>query len=201
MKKLSIALFSVLFLAIALLYILHFTGNRKPEKADQDAIPAEVTSEGIAFVNIDSVIMNFDMFFDRREELMAKQKKAEAELNSKGTRYEKEAKDYQEKVTKGLVTRATAAEMEQGLLQQQQDLMSLRDNLQSTLLEEEQVMNRQIIDYITTYLEENRSDFNFQYILGKSFGSVVLYGDSALDITKKVTDAINLKYKAGKEKK
>ena len=201
MKKRSIALFSVLFLAIALLYILHFTGNRKPEKVDQDALPANVTSEGIAFVNIDSVIMNFDMFFDRREELMAKQKKAEAELNSKGTRYEKEAKDYQEKVTKGLVTRATAAEMEQGLLQQQQDLMSLRDNLQSTLLEEEQVMNRQIIDYITTYLEDNRSDFNFQYIVGKSFGSVVLYGDSALDITKRVTDAINQKYKAGKEKK
>jgi len=201
MKKLSIALFTVLFLAIALLYILHFTGNRKPEKEDQDVLPAEVTSEGIAFVNIDSVIMHFDMFFDRREELMAKQKNAEAELNSKGTRYERDAKDYQEKVTKGLVTRATAAEMEQGLLKQQQDLMTLRDNLQSTLMEEEQVMNRQIIDYITTYLDENKSEFNFQYILGKSFGSVVLYGDSGLDITKKVTDAINLKYKDGKAKK
>jgi len=201
MKKLSIALFTVLFLAIALLYILHFTGNRKPEKGDLDVLPVEVTSEGIAFVNIDSVIMHFDMFFDRREELMAKQKKAEAELNSKGTRYERDAKDYQEKVTKGLVTRATAAEMEQGLLKQQQDLMTLRDNLQSNLMEEEQVMNRQIIDYITTYLDENKSEFNFQYILGKSFGSVVLYGDSGLDITQKVTDAINLKYKAGKEKK
>ncbi len=201
MKKLSIALFTVLFLAIALLYILHFTGNRKPEKVDQEAFTAEVTSEGIAFVNIDSVIMHFDMFFDRREELMAKQKKAEAELNSKGTRYEKDAKDYQEKVTKGLVTRATAAEMEQGLLQQQQDLMTLRDNLQSNLMEEEQVMNRQIIDYITTYLEENKSEFNFQYILGKSFGSVVLYGDPGLDITKRVTDSINQKYKTGKEKK
>ena len=201
MKKLSIALFSVLSVAIALLYILHFTGNKKKTISDQESVPAQVSSEGIAFVNIDSVIMNFDMFFDRREELMAKQKKAESELNSKGTRYEKDAKDFQEKVTKGLVTRATAAEMEQGLLKQQQDLMTLRDNLQSTLMEEEQVMNRQIIDYITTYLDENKSEFNFQYILGKSFGSVVLYGDSGLDITKKVTDAINLKYKAGKEKK
>ena len=201
MKKLSIALFSVLFLATALLYILHFTGNRKPEIVDQDALPANVTSQGIAFVNIDSVIMHFDMFFDRREELMTKQKKAEAELNSKGTKYEKDAKDFQEKVTKGLVTRATAAEMEQGLLKQQQDLITLRDNLQSNLLEEEQVMNRQIIDYITTFLEENKLDFNFQYILGKSFGSVVLYGDSALDITDRVTEAINLKYKTTKGQK
>ena len=201
MKKLSIALFTVLFLALALLYILHFTGNKKAVSVDQKVQPAAISSEGIAFVNIDSVIMHFDMFFDRREELMAKQKKAEAELNSKGTKYEKDAKDFQEKVTKGLVTRATAAEMEQGLLQQQQALVTLRDNLQSNLLEEEQVMNRQIVDYITTYLEENKSDFNYQYILGKSFGSVVLYGDSALDITKRVTEAINIKYKTEKAKK
>jgi outer membrane protein len=167
----------------------------------QENLPAAVTSEGIAFVNIDSVIMNFDMFFDRREELMAKQKNAETELTSKGNKYERDARDFQEKVTKGLVTRATAAEMEQGLLKQQQDLISLRDNLQTNLLEEEQVMNRQIIDYITTYLEQNKSEFNYQYILGKSFGSVVLYGDSALDITEKVTEAINLKYKSEKATK
>jgi Skp family chaperone for outer membrane proteins len=60
-------------------------------------------------------------------------------------------------------------------------------------------MNRQIIDYITTYLEENKTDYNYQYILGKSFGSVVLYGDSAFDITKRVTDAINAKYKTEKK--
>ena len=201
MKKLSIALFSVLSVAIALLYILHFTGNKKKIISDQESVPAQVSSEGIAFVNIDSVIINFDMFFDRREELMAKQKKAESELNLKGTKYEKDAKDFQEKVTKGLVTRATAAEMEQGLLKQQQDLISLRDNLQSNLVEEEQVMNRQIIDYITTYLDENKSEFNYQYILGKSFGSVVLYGDPGLDITNRVTEAINLKYKTEKAKK
>jgi len=199
MKKLSIALFSVLFLAIAMLYLLHFLGNGKNKTNVTEQVSVATSAEGIAFINIDSVIINFEMFFDRREELLAKQKKAEAELNSKGSLYEKNAKDFQEKVTKGLVTRATAAEMEQGLIKQQQELVTLRDNLQSSLLEEEQVMNRQIIDYITTFLEEHKSEYNYQYILGKSFGSVVLYGDSALDITRRVTDAINSKYKAEKK--
>ena len=120
-------------------------------------------------------------------------------LIPKGTQYEKGAKDYQDKVNKGLVTRATAAQMEQALLQQQQELVSLRDKLQSNLMEEEQVMNRQILEYITKFLEENKSEYNYQYILGKSFGSVVLYGDTALDITQKVLDAINKKYKAEKK--
>jgi outer membrane protein len=198
MKKLSIALFAVLFLAVGFLFYLNFSG-KKEKKSVKETVKGEAQVNGIAFVNIDSVIYNFDMFFDRREVLMEKQKKAEAELASKGSRYEKGAKDYQDKVSKGLVTRATAAEMEQALYQQQQELVSLRDNLQSNLMEEEQVMNRQIVDYITSFLEENKSDYNYQYILGKSFGSPILYGDAGLDITQKVITALNEKYQAEKK--
>jgi outer membrane protein len=89
--------------------------------------------------------------------------------------------------------------MEQALLQQQQELVSLRDKLQSNLMEEEQVMNRQILEYITKFLDENRTEYNYQYILGKSFGSIVLYSDTSLDITQKVLDAVNKKYQAEKK--
>lgn len=196
MKKISVILYVVLFLAIAGLYFLHFTGNKKNSKPDT---VASVPAGGIAYVNIDTIIFKFDMFSDRREDLMEKQKKAEAELTAKGTKYEKGARDFQDKINKGLVTRATAAEMEQSLLQQQQELVNLRDQLQSNLMEEEQVMNRQIIEYITSFLEENKTEYNYQYILGRSFGSVVLYSDSAFDITQKVLDALNLKYRTEKK--
>ena len=196
MKKLDIALFSVLFLLVAGLFYLNLSGNKKSGK---NVSKADVTAQGIAFVNIDTVIFKFDMFFDRRADLVAKQKNAEAELNSKVSLYQKNANDYQDKVNKGLITRADAAQREQALTQQQQELVTLRDNLQSNLVEEEQVMNRQIIEYITSYLEANKADYNYQYILGKSFGSIVLYGDGGLDITQKVLDAINKKYQAEKK--
>lgn len=200
MKKIETVLIIVLFAAVIALFVLQFTGNKKSDGAVVDTVEkVEASSSGTAFVEIDSVIINLDMFHDRREALLAKQQKAETELNNKGSQYEKSAKDYQEKISKGLVTRATAAEMEQALYKQQQDLLSLRDNLQSQLVEEETVMNRQIIDYITTYLEENKAKYNYQYIFGKSFGSVILYGDKALDITKEVTDALNEKYKNEKK--
>jgi outer membrane protein len=199
MKKLSVALFAVLFLAVAGLYILHFSGNSKSKKSQVSGNSNLSTAQGIAYINIDSVIFKFDMFLDRRNDLLAKQKSAEAEMNSKGTQYQKDVKDYQDKANKGLITRATAAQIEQSLGQQQQELVTLRDKLQSNLVEEEQVMNRQILEYITKFLEENRADYNYQYILGKSFGSVVLYGDNALDITPKVLEAINRKYKTEKK--
>jgi outer membrane protein len=199
MKKLSVALFVILFLAVAVLFFFQFSGNKKVKKIVPSDTSANVTANGIAYVNIDTVVFKFNMYSDRREELLGKQKKAEAELNSKGTQYEKGVKDYQDKVNKGLVTRATAAEIEQSLYQQQQELVSLRDKLQSDLLEEDQVMNRQILEYITTYLEEHKEEYNYQYIFGKSFGSVVLYGNSAFDITQQVLEGLNLKYKTEKK--
>ena len=200
MKKLSVVLFSILFVGLGLLYFFHFSGIGKNKKSKDPVEKPESTSSGIAYVNVDSIIFKFDMFYDRRDELMDKQQKAEAELNSKAGQYEKSARDYQEKVNKGLVTRATAAEMEQALIQQQQELVNLRDNLQANLIEEEQVMNRQILEYITSFLEENKSEYNYQYILGKSFGGQVLYGDTSLDITQKVLDAINKKYQEENKK-
>jgi outer membrane protein len=199
MKKLSIVLYSVLFLAVAGLYFLHFSGNSKTKKSETAGKFIGSAAQGIAYINIDTVIFKFNMFLDKRNELLDKQKSAEAELNSKGNQYQKDAKDYQDKVNKGLVTRATATQIEQSLVQQQQELVSLRDKLQSNLAEEEQVMNRQVLEYITKFLEENRSEYNYQYIFGKSFGSVVLYSDNSLDITQQVLNAINKKYKEEKK--
>jgi len=199
MKKLSAALFAVLFLAVAALFFLQFSGNKNAKKNTPANAPASISANGLAYVNIDTVVFKFKMYSDRKEELLGKQKKAEAELNSKGSQYEKGVKDYQDKVNKGLVTRATAAEIEQSLYQQQQELVSLRDKLQSDLLEEDQVMNRQILEYITTYLEEHKEEYNYQYIFGKSFGSVVLYGNTANDITQHVLEGLNMKYQTEKK--
>lgn len=197
MNKTSIVLFGVVFLAIASLFVLQFTNVGTDKKSPSNTETS--AASGVAYVDIDSVIFNFDMFDDKRNDLLAKQKQAEAELNSKGSLYERNYRDAQEKISKGLVTRATAAEMEQNLLQQQQELVNLQNTLQSNLYEEEQVMNRQIVEYITTYLEENKSEYNYQYILGKTFGSTILYGDPGQDITKRVTEALNVKYTAEKK--
>jgi outer membrane protein len=112
MKNLTNILLALLFLAVAVLFVLHFSGNKKSPNGNITDGTADAVSGGIAFVNIDTVVFKFNMYADRREELLQKQKNAEAELNSKGSQYERGVKDYQDKVNKGLVTRATAAEME-----------------------------------------------------------------------------------------
>jgi hypothetical protein len=39
-----------------------------------------------------------------------------------------------------------------------------------------------------------KDEYNFQYIIGRSFGGPVLYSDEALNITDLVLEGINKKY-------
>lgn len=202
MKKLPLILSIVSIVAVVYLLISDLAVNKKN---DSETITSKIEEkgivpEGIAFVEVDSLILNFGLFFDLTEEMTAKQQKSETELSSKGKQYEAGVRDYEDKVRKGLVTRATAAEMEQALLQQQQGLVNLRDQLQYDLMEEEQVMNRRVLDYIHGFLDGYAKENNYTYILGKSFGGQVLYGDSDLDITDQVLEKLNEQYAAEKKK-
>jgi len=201
MKKLPLILGIVSILAVAFLFIWEFAVDDDKERDEDQAIEHKTTQSDIAYVELDSIILNFDMYYDLRDELMVKQQNSEAELNTKGREYETGARDYEEKVRKGLVTRATAAQMEQVLLQQQQDLLNLRNELETQLMEEEQVMNRRILNYIYDYLEEFSASNKYDYILAKSFGSPVMYANDSLDITEVVLKGVNYKYSEVKSEK
>lgn len=194
MKKVYLIVNVVLILAVGALYFFQFKGNKAANKNIASGIVQGIPSEGIVFVNIDTIIFNFQMFTNRSKDLVASQQKAETELNSKGTVYQKNVADYTDKANKGLITRATATQMETALTQQQNDLVTLSNTLQANLQEEETVMNRQVLEYVTTYLEEFKTTYNYQYILAKSFGSVILFSDPTLDITAPVLEGLNKKY-------
>ncbi len=202
MKKLPLILGVVSVLAVAFLFVWEFAVSK--DKAVESEIREAVDKlpgAKIAFVEIDSVILNFDMYYDLREELMARQEESENQLNSRGRQYESGARDYEDKVRKGLVTRATAQQMEQELLQQQQELRNLAGQLENQLMEEERVMNSQVLDYIYEYLEDISSGSDYDYILAKSFGNPVMYADDSLDITQEVLKGINYKYSQDKSEK
>ena len=156
---------------------------------------------GIAFVELDTVIARFDMAKDKAAELEEKTRTSEAELASKSQAFDRDVRDFQNKVQKGLVTRATAAEMEQTLAQQQQNLLARRDEMAYNLNEEGVVAQRQVLEYINQYLAEYNADHGYQYILARQFPGPILYSDSTMDITDDVVTGLNAKYNAEKAKK
>ena len=189
---------TILLAAVTVIGVL-VSGGCKNQNTQPDQSQTAI-SKGIAYVELDSVIAHFDMATDKTAELVEKQKNSEAELTAKSQAFDRDVRDYQTKASKGLITRATAAEMEQTLGQQQQNLLALRDQMAYNLNEESVVAQRQVLEYINLYLVEFNKTRNFQYILAKQFPGPVLYSDTSLDVTKEVIDGLNAKYAAEKAK-
>jgi len=201
MNKISVAR-NTLIIAVMIASVALMTsgcGKNKPAGADDSVVKKH--NGGIAYVELDSVIANFDMAKDKTTELEEKTKSSEAELASKSQAFDRDFRDFQNKVQKGLVTRATAAEMEQTLQQQQQTLLARRDEMAYNLNEESLVAQRQVLEYINTYLVEFNADRGYQYILAKQFPGPVLFSDTTLDVTTDVIAGLNAKYNAEKAKK
>ncbi len=200
MNRSSVAKNALAISVLTVTAMLFTAGCGKNTPASGESKNTEAVS-GIVYVELDSVIAKFDMAKDKTGELETKTKNSEAELTAKSQAFDRDVRDYQNKAQKGLITRATAAEMEQTLQQQQQNLIALRDQMAYNLNEEGMVAQRQVLEYINQYLVEYNAEHGYQYILAKQFPGPVLYSDTTLDITAEVVAGLNAKYNAEKAKK
>ncbi|OFX26937.1 MAG: hypothetical protein A2041_13365 [Bacteroidetes bacterium GWA2_31_9b] len=204
MKKISLWLNIALIIAVAVLYFLFFTGKGKISKSDisinEETGQQIDRSYPIAYVNMDTLYSKYNMFIDKRDAYLQKRDESQAELQLKMSNLEKQAMDFQNEYSKGLMTRTKAQMVQQELGQKEQELYATRDNLAMQLSEEEQVMNRQILNSIVEYLKVYNNEHNYKYILSSTFGGQVLYTDSSLNITYDVLKGLNEKYAKEKGK-
>jgi outer membrane protein len=115
MKKISLWLNVVLIVAVAGIYFLHFTGNKTTKhEVSEDGIEQEIDRDyAIAYVNIDTLVRNYNLFIDKNEALIQKRNESEAELQIQSKSFENEVRDFQNKTSKGLVTRTKAQQLQQ----------------------------------------------------------------------------------------
>lgn len=202
MKKSSLIINAILFIAIAILYVLHFTAIKSKTTStplNDSTLSSTTPIGGIVYINIDSVLNNYDMYDDISAELQTKIKTKDAELQSKQRKFEQAVNDYQNKSSKGLITRSEAATMEQNLQAEQQKLMQLQQQMQYELAEEEQVSQRKMLNSIMDYLKSIESEQAYKFVLGTSFGGNVLYANDNLNITNSVITGLNIQYQESKE--
>jgi outer membrane protein len=203
MKKLPLILSVVSFVAVLILYILYFTGGKshRISGANTEMIGgSDATGGDIVFIDIDSVLNNYQMYKDYNDEFERKAKISEAELTSKQRIYQKDVNDYQYKVQRGLITRAEDQQIQQQLYNQQQTLLKLQQDKQLELSEQEQVTVNLVLNSITEYLKEVQPKYNYRYVFANRLvGGSIFYGSTSLDITKEITQGLNEKYSRVKD--
>ena len=203
MKKLPLILSVVSVIAVLVLYILYFTGGRshRTSGANTEQMAGTDAAGGdIVFIDIDSVLNNYQMYIDYNDEFERKAKISEAELTSKQKIYQKDVNDYQYKVQRGLITRAEDQQLQQQLYNQQQGLLKMQQDKQLELAEQEQVTVNLVLTSITEYLKEVQPEYNYRFVFANRLvGGSIFYGSANLDITKEITRGLNEKYNRVKE--
>jgi outer membrane protein len=203
-KNFPLILSGIALAAVVALFVYVIVGNRNVPVGDDQPSGNEqsaLAGEGVVYVNIDSLVRGYDMYFDLQKEFEEKAKKKDGDFTARMRKFESDARDFQEKVEKGLVTRSQAQQLQEGLAKREQELLQLRQQLQSELQEEESVMLRQIQNNIQSYVSEYNKDKKYSLILSTSGSTVVLFGDPALNITSEVLAGLNETYvKARKSK-
>ena len=175
-------------------------GGGSKDTGSLDSTVHRAPSSQIAYVNIDSLVSAYDLYFDLRTEYEKKVKKEDDNLTAKGRNLEKQVLDYQDKAQKGLMTRSQMAETEQKLQQQQESFMRQRETVMRDLAEEEQVLMKRILYNIDEFLKEFNADYRYGMILSTAGGSPVLHADPQLDITSVVLKTLNERYIAERAK-
>ena len=191
-----------LLLSIAALGVLAISckaGNKAEEGANAEAseVKAGPAKGSIVYFNLDRVLEEYDMANDLRSVVETKVNSLSQEVNRRGSKLEKDIKDFQNKVDKGLLTRSTAEVQSANLQKKQQDFQQYAAQKQQEAAEEQQVMMNNIADAIASYLQEFNEEHQYALILTTQGGILpapVAAGDPELDITDLLLEGLNAKY-------
>lgn len=194
MKGSSLVVSVVLFVAVAVLYVLHFTGEGKNEHGVVSESKA-VSKDGglkIAYVKADSILLNFDMSQDLHDDFTKKQEAYTAEYAVKRQSFEKDAAAFQEKLQRGgFLSEQRAVQERDRLVGMEQEIKKMDQELSNKLGGIQAENNKQILDNVMNYLEELNAQKEYDYVFN---AANILIGEEADNLTSEVLKVLNERY-------
>ena len=196
MKNTSLILSIISLIAVVAFGILTLTkGNSKADvTAEGEATEAAACKGAIVYVDLDRILMEYDMANDLRSVVETKVQNIQAEVTRRGQKLEKEVASFQEKIEKGLLTRSVAEAQNQKLQQQDIEFQNYAAQKQQEIQEEQLVMMNQLSDAIQTFIDKYNAEKQYAMILTNNGGTPVITADETLNITDDVLAGLNEEY-------
>ena len=183
-----------IFSALAIAAMMVSCNNQSPKMDDQ---PAAASGEGmkIAYVEVDSLMTQYNFAKDYSVTLQKKSNNARNTLNQKGNALQAAMANFQQKLNNnGFQSREQAASQQAAIQRQQNDLQELQARLENELASETAKFNEALRDSLQNFLKSYNEDKKFDLILSKA-GDNILMGNKKLDITQDVINGLNKRYK------
>lgn len=189
-------IFSNLSKFTVLLIIIAIAASCTKQPANTASAPATTGAkkEAIVFVNSDSLLENYNYFKSIRTKLEGKSKKAETDLNAKGTAFQREVTAYQQAAQ--TMSTDQRASTEERLARKQQELQAFNQNAGNALASEQAAENEKLYEKVAEFLKKYSKEKGYKMVLTYSKANpTVLFADASLDVTKEVVTRLNEEYK------
>jgi outer membrane protein len=197
MKNASLVLNVVLLIAVAVLFYLHFSSNKKTVEATK---VASSTSGGkvpagdfrIAYFEMDSLNNSFALVKDVKAELSREEERMNNELarlqktyNDKFTQYQSQAQTMSSQESENA---------NRDIVQMQQKFASTKQQWEMRLQDMSMRKMQEVKNKVEEFLKEYNKGKGYTYILAYEPG-FMFYRDSTYDITSDLVKGLNDRYK------
>lgn len=176
--------------------------NNASPKMDEAPAAAAGGTEGmkIAYVEVDSLMTQYNFAKDYSVTLQRKSNNARNTLTQKGNQLQAAVNNFQQKLNNnGFQSREQAAGVQAAIERQQRDLQELQARLEGELASETQKFNEALRDSLNNFLQQYNRSKKFDLILSKA-GDNILYANHKYDITQDVINGLNKRYKPSAKK-
>lgn len=185
----------MLFTALAAAALLSAC-DRKPAPETVAEQVQEVVSSDIAYVQVEAVLAQCDLYLNEGAALQQKTEKAQQSWAQKEKNLQYEAAQLQEKYQKGLITTLDAQAQQQKIEQKIQNYQASAQKEPQTLDEENYVFTNRAQDLLRRAVQEINTERKYKLIVN---ANALLDADSTLNITPAVLEAVNRLYAADKK--
>ncbi len=172
------------------------SGKANGEVGSGEAVKTNGTGTKIVYINTDTLMSNYLLAIELNEAFWKKQEERRTELNIKAKSLDQETNEFQRKLqNNGFLSEARAVDARDQLLIKQENLRRLQQDMMDKTAREQNELNKQLYDKLTSFLKEYNKEKGFDIVLSTQVGSTVLYAVDGFDITNDVVKGLNEEYK------
>ena len=153
----------------------------------------ELTGMKIAYVEIDTLLAQYNFCIDLNEGMVKKSENVRLTLNQKARELDKQNNAY--------LSQDRAQQEYNRIAKLEQDLQTLSNKLQSELMSENEKNSLQLRDSINAFLKEYNKTKGYSMIISNTGFDNLLYADSIYNITKEIVEGLNARYSSPAPKK
>lgn len=202
MKSIQSILLGIIAAAVAVLYVLHFSG-KKPAEMVKTAVKKDSADAGeqhirVAYIDLDTIQKYYEFFKLKNNDIEREKIRYDNQIQGDLNKLERDRIEFLKKGQ--AITQLEAEKFQQEYQTRYQQIGQRQQTLQGQHLENQAKAIDEIQKRINEYLKEYNKQGKYHFIFSTQEGNPTLYfKDTAFNITSEVVKGLNETYKQSKK--